>query len=96
MTVNCFRKSKIPQSRMDLDKEEKKVVDAVKQKKHQSDGLTEPWCPSLRPVQSRDRSSIIEQCLAKRKNNSSCVPEPLEHPNSWEIGGQSVASLNGT
>lgn len=29
--------------------------------------------------------------LARRKNNSCCVPEPLEHPNSWEIGGPSVA-----
>lgn len=33
--------------------------------------------------------------LAKKKNNSPSVPEPLEHPNSWEIGGLSVAPLNG-
>lgn len=30
--------------------------------------------------------------LAKKENNSSCVPEPLEHPNSWEIGGLSVST----
>lgn len=33
---------------------------AVGHKEYQSDWLTEPWCPSVRPVQSRDRSGIIE------------------------------------
>lgn len=35
-------------------------------------------------------------CPAKRRNNSCCVSEPLEHPNSWEIEGLSVKPLNGT
>lgn len=33
---------------------------AVRHKEHQSDRLTEPWCPPVRPVQTRDRGSIIE------------------------------------
>ena len=72
-----------------MDKAGTEVVEAeaVGHKEHQSDRLTEPWCPSVRPVQTGDRSGIIELVgLAKRKNNSCCVPEPLEHPNSWEIG----------
>lgn len=40
----------------------KGVVEAVAvgYKKHQSSTLTEPWCPTVRPVQTGDRSSIIE------------------------------------
>lgn len=34
--------------------------------------------------------------LAKRRNNSSCVLDPWEHPSSWEIRGPSVAPLNAT
>lgn len=34
--------------------------------------------------------------LAEGRNNGRSVPEPREHPNSWEIAGPSVASLNGT
>lgn len=33
--------------------------------------------------------------LAKGRNNSLCVLELLERPNSWEIGGLTVTALNG-
>lgn len=42
--------------------QEEEVAEAVaeRHKEHQSHRRTEPSCPSVRPVHTRDRSSIIE------------------------------------
>ncbi len=65
-----------------MDKAGKEVVEAVavRHKEHQSGRLTEPWCPSVRPVQTRDRSSIIELWARPRGRTIAAVCRSL-----WSI-----------
>lgn len=68
------------------------VVEAVVVRhKHQSDRLN---CALVSLCQTssdcRQKQYYRAVGLAKKRNNSSCVPAPLEHPNSWDIGGLSV------
>lgn len=66
--------------------------EAVRHKEHQSDRLTEPLVSLCQASSDQGQKQYYRAvCLSNRKNNNRCVPKPLEHPNSWEVGGLSVA-----
>lgn len=88
VTINCQRKSQ-PRMGRYMDKGGN---EAVRHKEHQSDRLTEPLVSLCQASSDQGQKQYYRAvCLSKRKNNNRCVPKPLEHPNSWEVGGLSVA-----
>lgn len=81
-----------------MDKAEKELGEAVtvKHKEHQSDKLNWALVSHCQPRPDQGQKQYYGAVgQANRKNNSFCVWEPLEHPNSWEIGGLTLAPLNG-
>lgn len=66
--------------------------EAVRHKEHQSDRLTELLVPLCQARSDQGQKQYYRAVgLSKKKNNSCCVPKPLEHHNSWAVGGLSVA-----
>lgn len=82
-----------------MDKAVEEVAEAAARRHKERQSRQTNWAPVSLCQASSDQGQkqyYIAVGLAKRKNNSCCVLEPLEHPNSWEIGGLSVAPVNGT
>lgn len=69
---------------------------AVRHKEHQSDRLNGALVSLCQAGSNQGQKQYYGAVGLLRGRTIAPVCEPLEHPNSWEIGGLSVAPLHGT